>query len=202
MSSASDHELLRAWSRGDNESGSSLVERHFATVHGFLHDKVEAAVVDDLVQVTFVACMEQSSRFRGTASVRTWLLAIARNKLYSYWRSLDTARRARRRVEDLTIEELLPTPSSMVGRQERQRVLVRALRRLPVELQLLLELLYWEELSYVELAAMLEIPVGTVKSRLNRARELLVDALHTCGVDPATTTSTIELDQWIRTLGR
>lgn len=162
-----DAELLAAWSRGDDRSGSVLVERHFSAVHGFLHDKVQAGAVDDLVQRTFIACMEQRDRFRGAASVRRWLLAIARNQLYSHWRSLDAARRATKRLEEYTIEALLPTPTGVVARHEQQRVLVRALRRIPVDLQLMLELLYWEELSYAELSEVLDLPLGTVKSRLN-----------------------------------
>lgn len=198
-----DVELLAAWSRGDDRSGSALVERHFSAIHGFLRDKAEPSAVDDLVQRTFIACMEQRGRFRGAASARGWLLAIARNQLYSYWRGLDAARRATKRLEEQTIEMLLPTPTGVVAQHEQQRVLVRALRRIPVELQLMLELLYWEGLSYAELSQMLEVPVGTVKSRLNRARELLLEALRTVGApEHVTKSTTVQLEDWIRSLDR
>ena len=112
-------------------------------------------------------------------------------------------RRVHGKLEDLSVEDLVPTPSLVVARREEQRLLVRALRKIPVELQLLLELFYWEGLGHAELVEMLEMPVGTVKSRLNRARELLADALRKVGApDEVTKSTSIELEAWVRSLGR
>jgi RNA polymerase sigma-70 factor (ECF subfamily) len=70
---------------------------------------------------------------------------------------------------------------------------------LPVDLQVALELHYWEDLSTAELAGILEIPQGTVKSRLRRAREALVTAIEQLSTDPQQRRETIDnLDQWAR----
>lgn len=69
--------------------------------------------------------------------------------------------------------DLAPGLSSVAVQRAEQRLLVAALQRIPLDLQMAIELYYWEELSVAELATALEIPPGTVKSRLHRARELL-----------------------------
>ena len=199
----SDRELLAAWHGGDRSAADALIGRHFAVVHGVLRDKVETGALDDLVQRTFLACLERRATLRDEGSFRAWLLGIARNVLLMHWRDLATTRRVHGKLEDLSVEDLVPTPSLVVARREEQRLLVRALRKIPVELQLLLELFYWEGLGHAELVEMLEIPVGTVKSRLNRARELLADALRKVGApDEVTKSTSIELEAWVRSLGR
>lgn len=203
MSATDDATLLAAWRAGDRAAGESLVERHFSVVHGFLRDKVDAAAIDDLVQRTFVACVEHQHKFRGEGSFRAWLLGIARNQLLMYYRGLDAARRARDRIETLTVEDLVTSPSRVVAHKQEQTILLRALRRIPLASQLVLELFYWEGLDHAETAQVLEVAVGTVKSRLNRAREQLVDALRELGAPDAITHSTVvELEAWVRSLGR
>lgn len=195
--------LLAAWREGDRAAGEVLVERHFSVVHGFLRDKVDADAVDDLVQRTFIACVEHQRSFRGDGSFRAWLLGIARNQLLMHYRSTDASLRAQHRIESLPVDELVASPSRVVAHREEQAVLLRALRRIPLELQLILELFYWEGLDHAEVAQVLEIAVGTVKSRLNRARERLVDALREIGAPDAVTCSTVvELEAWVRSLGR
>ena len=67
--------------------------------------------------------------------------------------------------------------STLLFRRAEERALVQALQGMPVELQIVLELYYWEELSVDEVAAAVEVPPGTVKSRLFRGRQLLREAL-------------------------
>jgi RNA polymerase sigma factor (sigma-70 family) len=132
---------------------------------------VEAA--EDLTQQTFMGLVQGKDRFRGEASFRTYLFMIARKRLYSYLRKAkadqDTAPWSERSVADLG----LPSPSRAVAQHQEQRLLLLALRRLPLEMQVALELFYWEELTVTEIADVLETPVGTVKSRLQRARARL-----------------------------
>jgi RNA polymerase sigma factor (sigma-70 family) len=198
-----DASLLSAWREGDRSAGELLVERHFAVVHGFLRDKVDVDAVDDLVQRTFVACVEHQRKFRGEGSFRAWLLGIARNQLMMHYRSKDASTRARDRIEALSVDDLVTSPSRVVAHKEEQAILLRALRRIPLDSQLVLELFYWEGLDHAEVAQVLEIAVGTVKSRLSRARERLVDALRELGAPDAVTRSTVvELEAWVRSLGR
>src|SRR4051794_26389001 len=88
-----DAELLADWSLGSSAAGEELIERHFMAVRRFFLNKA-GCEVEDLVQETFLACVEARTRFKGQASFKTFLLAIARNQLLKHMsrqrnRSLD-----------------------------------------------------------------------------------------------------------------
>lgn len=169
----SDHDLLSAWDRGDQEAGNELLVRHFTRVSRFFRDKVPDAALEDMVQRTFLGCLEARTRFRAEGSFRAFLLGIARRQLLLFIRE----RHKHGDPRDTSLRDLGPSPSSVFGRQEQEQRLLVALRSLPVDLQLALELSYWEGLSIAELAEALDVPPGTAKSRLFRARRLLRDAL-------------------------
>ena len=166
-----DAELLERWHAGDGAAGNTLFERYFDVLYRFFRNKVDDGI-DDLLQETLLACVRGRERFRGEATFRTYLFAIARNVLYGHWE-----RRARRAADvdvgELSIEAMSTSPSGVIGRAAEHRLLVRALRAIPLELQVVLELHFWEDLSGPELAVVLDIPEGTVRSRLRRAREQL-----------------------------
>ncbi len=191
-----DFELLEAWSRGDRKAGDRLFSRHFDSLYRFFHRKVEGEV-DDLLQRTFLACVEGRERFRKQASFRTFLFAVARRQLYKYWRD-------RKPQADITLSclcDLSPTPSQIIAGNEQQRLLLRALRQIALELQIAVELYYWEDMTGPELAAVLGIAEGTVRSRLRRAREALVQAIEALESNPETLRTTVDnLERWARSL--
>ncbi len=116
--------------------------------------------------------VKSRDRFRGDASFRTYLFTIARNELYAAFRKC----RRDRAIFDPAIHSVLDmgtSPSSAIGKKDEQRLMLQAMYRLPVELQIVLELFYWEDMSSDELGTILDIPVGTVKSRLRRAKASL-----------------------------
>ncbi len=195
-----DAALLEAWRRGDKRSGSALFARHYKAVHRFFSSKVNASDLGDLIQSTFLACVEASERYRGDGSFRGYLLGIAYRLLCRHYRS---RRRERARIDftSVTAYDLAPTPSQVVADQAEQRLLLAALRRISVEHQTLLELFYWEGLSAGASAAVLGIPVGTAKSRIRRARQLLHAQLEALAASPALLESTImNLDGWAQGL--
>lgn len=175
--SSQDTELVAAWRGGDARAGEQLIQRHFDAVERFFRTKA-AGEADELVQQTFLRCAEGRDRFRGEGSFKAFLFGIARNVLLEHVR----AKARERRMVDVdlgvtSIRDLAPGLSTAAWRHREQRRLIETLQTLPVELQMLLELAYWEELSEAELAAVLEIPRGTVKSRLFRARALLREGM-------------------------
>jgi RNA polymerase sigma factor (sigma-70 family) len=164
-------ELLAAWRAGDKAKGERLFELHFDALYRFFSNKADAADVADLVQSTFLACLEAVQSFEHKCSVRTYFFAVARHQLFHHYR-------ARRRQPELdfavsSIADLGPSPSSIVRRGEQNRLLAEALERLPLDLQIALELRFVEDLSGPELAQVLEVPEGTVRSRLRRGLEAL-----------------------------
>lgn len=194
--SASDDELFRAWQAGDRRAGEALFERHYDALDRFFVNKVGDRA-GDLVQRTFVACIEAAARFRGESSFRTFMFAIARNQLLKHLRDHG---RERDRLDpaSTSICDLDPSPSVVAARREQERQLLAALRRLPLDEQIALELHYWEQLSATEIAGVLEIPVGTAKSRLRRAHDRLEAAL--AGPDPAKAATLDDLERWAREL--
>jgi RNA polymerase sigma-70 factor (ECF subfamily) len=189
-----DSALFRAWRDGDAGAGETLFERHFDAVFRFLRSKVGDAA-DDLVQDTFLACVRGRERFREEASFRTYLFAAARHKIIDHWRA-----RAKRQTDDLdevTAHDLGPSPSSLLNQAEDERLLVMALRRIPLDLQMAIELYYVEGLKSREVAEVLGIPHATVRSRLRRGLALLREWAERLSESPEVTSTTMRrLDAW------
>jgi RNA polymerase sigma-70 factor (ECF subfamily) len=171
-----DAALLEGWSEGDRTCGEALVARHYESVLRFFRTKA-GPDADDLAQRTFLRCVEAGKRFKGEASVRSFLFGIARNVLFEHIRSRVRDGKVDPDFGVSSILDLNPRASTLAFRKAEQRRLVQALQNTPLETQIVLELYYWEELSVDEVARVVEIPPGTVKSRLHRGRELLREQL-------------------------
>jgi len=135
---------------------------------------------------------------RGQSSLRTYLYAIARNELFAYLR-----KRQRHRNDldfaELSLEALGTSPSSYVARGEAQKLLLHALRTLPLEQQLLLELHYWEDMDSTELAEVMALGEGAVRTRLSRARKTLRERMDAMVDSPLPAhASDDDLDAWAR----
>jgi RNA polymerase sigma-70 factor (ECF subfamily) len=190
----SDLELLDAWRAGDRKAGEVLFDRHFDAIARFFRNKV-AEAADDLVQQTFLGCLEARDRFRGHSSFRTFLFAIAHNVLGKHWRG--------RKGDDAvdlgthSVHDLAPGLATVLGRAQEQRLLADALRRLPLELQVALELHYWEKLTAAEIGEVIGAPEGTIKTRIRRARELLEAKIAELAASPDLRNSALAgLDEW------
>lgn len=170
---SSDAELFAAWCEGDNKAGNTLLGSHFSRLYCFFHNKA-ADQTEDLIQQTMIACLEARTHVRDHSSFRAFLLGIARHKLYDFLRG---AARSRTDFGVSSIRDLRPSPSSMLARDRAQITVLESLQALPVSLQVVLELHYWDELRVRELADVLEVPEGTVKSQLRRGREALAKEL-------------------------
>jgi RNA polymerase sigma-70 factor (ECF subfamily) len=171
---ASDIELLERWREGDNAAGGALIKRHFAMLHRFFSSKARGQE-EDLIQTTFVACVEARDAFRGDSSFKTYLFRLARFQLLMHYRKT-----YRTRDIDFTttsVCDLGTSPSGALVRREESELLSRALQLLPVDQQIALELTYWEGLAAKEVAEVLGIAENTVYSRLHRAREHVREAL-------------------------
>lgn len=193
-----DRELLGAWKGGDRDAGEALFARHFDDIFRFFRRKIGGDVAD-LVQQTFLACLEGVDSFRGDCSVRTYLFAIARNRLFSYFR--DKQRDASIDFSVSSLRDLGESPSQQLARRGDNALLAGALELIPLELQLVIELHYWEDLTGPEIARVLDIPEGTVRSRLRRALEQLRTVLSRAESSSATRWPTVDsLAEWARSM--
>jgi RNA polymerase sigma factor (sigma-70 family) len=194
---ATDVELLEAWRAGDRHAGEALFERHFRSVYRFFRTKgVEA--VDDLVQQTFLGCVEGRDRLRSEASFRTYMFAVARNQLFRHWKQRGAVRDDAE-FESRSLHDMSPTASKVLVRRAEERALLEALRRIPVVFQIALELYYFENMRGPEIAAVLDVPEATVRSRLRRGTEHLRRQLEAVAESPDVLHSTLtNLDEWAR----
>lgn len=193
----SDFELLKAWREGDVQAGEALFARHFDGLCRFFRNKVSEGV-DDLIQRTFLLLVERRDQFEGRSSFRTYLYVVARHELY---RELGKRRRAEDKLDPLEVSviEISPSPPSVMARKREERALLEALRRIPVEHQVTLELYFWENMTAGAIGEILEVPEGTVRTRIRRARTLLaaqLEAIEAGGAPLETTDANIE--QWAR----
>lgn len=196
-----DFALLDQWGSGDRGAGNTLLMRHFDTVYRFFVGKIgNDTDVDDLIQRVFLACVESRDRFRREAAFRTFLLAVARHELFRHFRQNRTRGKRSGSLGSMSVAELAEGGGSVraaMVRREEERLLLSALREIPLDLQITIELHYWEGLTTAELATVLEIPQGTVKSRLRRAREALHEAMARISKDAGTLESTISnFEHW------
>ncbi len=174
--SQSDSDAIGA-SLADPSAFGVIFERHYDAVHGYLQRRLDEHLADELAAQTFLVAFDGRSRFdRGRSDSRPWLFGIATNLAHNH--------RRREIVELRAIAAM--TPENGVGIDgvearvdaERMRsLLAEALAELPTEESDVLCLLVWAELSQTEIADALAIPLGTVKSRLSRARGRLQSAL-------------------------
>ncbi len=142
-------------------------------LYRFFINKVGDAT-EDLVQQTLMSCMRYRDSMRESGAFRMFLFRIARSRLYDYIRAL---RRRNGHLEvdfgAISVAEGGTSNTSLLGRERAAIEVCDALRSIAVDLQLVIEMHYWEGLSTAEIAEAIEVPQGTVKSRLRRARTAL-----------------------------
>jgi RNA polymerase sigma-70 factor (ECF subfamily) len=192
---SSDAELLAAWRAGDKHAGEQLCRRHAPAIVRFFRNKVSSPV-EDLVQATLLALLEGHERLTDPSKVRGYLFGIAHNVLRGHLRELSRGRQFDEGVSSLA--ELDPGPTSALARKREQQLLLLALRRLPIQHQVALELYYWENLNTVEIAEILGLSESATRSRMVRARSLLETELGKLAESQVELHSTIErLDGWV-----
>lgn len=199
---AGDSELLQQWRDGDKTSGNELFRRHFRSIRRFFRNKVSPDDVEDLIQRTFAGCVEGRDRFRGDASFRTFLFAVARRQLFKFLR--DRASRERRVDPDFgvsSIHALGKTPSSLLAKQQDHQLLLQALQRVSVEHQTMLELFYWEQLPGSEIAQVLSIAEATVRTRLFRGRAAVEKAFQDLAAGHVKPDPDFDIEAALRKLG-
>ena len=175
-----DPELLDRMAGGDREALAIIFRRHHATVYRFSRQmlgSIEAA--EDVTQDVFVALTKAAGRFDpAVASLSTYLYGIARNLV------LQRYKRSRARIEvnidaiagqDEAPFAISSDPAEAIARAQASRGLRQAILRLPVHYREVVVLCELNGLSYEDAAAIIGCPVGTVRSRLSRARQMLIE---------------------------
>ena len=189
LNACSDEDLLGRFCRGQTEAFGVLVRRYESELHGYLRRYLgDSNLAEDVFQNTFLQLYLKSHQYEAGRPVRPWLYTIATHQ------AIDALRRnARHQVLSLEqkredsgngeIRSLLdglesrgPAPLDNLSAQERKERVRASVDRLPDFLREVVILAYYQGLKYREIAEILDIPVGTVKSRLHAALNKLQEA--------------------------
>jgi RNA polymerase sigma-70 factor (ECF subfamily) len=168
---AVDRDLVLRAKGGDREAFGILVRRYQRRVFALgLRWFRNADDADDVVQETFLRAWRALDRFEEDRPLAPWLLRIASN-----WARTQVETRKRRGGEELdeSIRWEGPSPEEELDKGRRREAIVRAVEELPEDQRVVLHLRVSEGLSYREISDTLDVPIGTVMSRLSRARETL-----------------------------
>lgn len=189
--SAVEIEFIERLKAGEAKAFDLLVTRYANDIYALLYRITEdAEEAGDLTQETFLSALKAVKKFRGEADLKTWLFRIAINESrnrFRWWK-----RRFKEKTVSLdapvgedgktSLGETFPsnfaTPEENALRRERERALCRALNDLPEIFREVVVLCDIEGISYEEIASILEINLGTVKSRIARGRQELRRKLH------------------------
>ncbi len=176
-----ESDLIRRAQSGDTEAFGALVTRHERFVYNLALRVIgDAQEAEDLAQEAFVRAWLALANFRGQAQFRTWLFRIVTNLCYN---RLPGLRRELSAFGDDCLMEApddAPAnadPAASLEASEQQANLHREIDGLPESYRLLIVLRYQQELSYEEIASVVNLPLGTVKTGLFRAKERLRLAL-------------------------
>ena len=175
--SDTDQQLVQRAQRGDLRAFDLLVLKYQGRIGALVSRYVsDAGEVEDVTQEAFIKAYRALDKFRGDSAFYTWLYRIASNAAKNH-----LVAKGRRPGADTTIEDAeafeqagliseSSTPEAVVMSEELAQVVTEAMNALPEELRAALTLRELEGLSYDDIAAVLECPVGTVRSRIFRAR--------------------------------
>jgi RNA polymerase sigma-70 factor (ECF subfamily) len=174
-----DAECVKRVQRGDTQSFEILVRRHqnttFNLIYRFLGDYDEAT---ETAQEVFLSAYKSIQQFRGDSTFSTWLYRIAFNHASSRRKSLNSKLQRQVALEDdVVLVDCGADLETSAERKEIQRCVQQALNSLDVDDAQIILLRDLQDASYEDIAQTLDVPVGTVKSRLHRARQALRTSL-------------------------
>jgi RNA polymerase sigma factor (sigma-70 family) len=174
-----DQMLIRAVAQGDERAFDQLYERHGVAILTYLLRQLDnRQLAEEILQDVLLAIWQAAPRFEGRSKVRTWMLSIARHHAIN-------VRQRKLATREIPLHDQTPDhdtgPLEKIERGMKHAKVREALQQLEPDLREILELTFYYELSGLELAEMLGIPLGTLKSRLHRAKSALRDLLYSRG---------------------
>lgn len=181
IDSRSDEQLLAEHLKGDSEAFSALVRRYQRDLYHFLlRFLANPMAADDVFQETFLQVFQSAGTFEPGRAFRPWLFAIAANKARDYLRSkvrkqafsLQTSdQTTRQTIDSRLVQTSEQNPVNHLEESEIQHRINETIQRLPHHLREIILLAYFHQMPYRQIAEVLNVPLGTVKSRLHTAVE-------------------------------
>lgn len=192
MANTDDRLLVRRALDGDQNAFEALYRTHRSQIHGVIARRTsDRDAVEDLAQVTFMRAFRALGSFRGESAFSTWLTQIALNVSKSHMRSRQVKEGWLREVADpealrAAHRELRPyeDPERALHQKQRRELVRRSIESLPDRYRRAMWLHYVMDWSYEEITHALQVPIGTVKTWLCRARRQLEGEFRKLGLQP------------------
>lgn len=198
-SDISDFQLLEQWRGGDQRSGAMLVSRYMAVLSRFFRNKLRNPDdANDLVSETMLACTKARDIIE-EVDFRRYVFGVAFNQLRKHYRRGVKRGREHDDFSDICVGERdnPASPVTLMARRGETRLLVRALRRIPLNQQLVLEMSFFEGMSAPDISEIIDIPTSTVYTWQRRGKLRLAEVMRELADDPAQYESTMsDLESW------
>lgn len=184
-SSLEDDKLVKKAIGGDESAYKQLVDKYERALYFHILKMIkDKEQVEDLVQESFVKAFDNLNTYSTNYAFSTWLYRIATNHTIDYLRkkklntlSIDEPMKTKDGEMDMQLEDESAGTDRDIIRKQRQKIVQNAINNLPEKYRKVIEMRHMEEKSYKEIASVLDLPLGTVKAHIFRARELLYKAL-------------------------
>ena len=187
MIEAGEAELLRRCRKGDQDAWSELFDRHYAAAGRFIHQLSASFIPEDIEEIcqeTFLTVVKNISSFEGRSQFQTWVFRIAANKAHDFLERQQAAKRGGGQAtislqaedpEGRTLDppSIAPGPDAVLLNEENMELVVQALQRIGQPCREVIELRYFADLSYEEIADELRMNPKTVSSRLSKCLDRL-----------------------------
>lgn len=183
--SQQDREWAQRAKEGNEVAYQKIVDRYRKSLHYYISKMVrDQKVVEDLVQETFMKAFDNISSYSTDYAFSTWLYRIAKNHTIDYLRkkklntlSIDEPVQTKEGEMQMELPDKKEETDRDVIRKQRKKIIQQAIDNLPDKYQSVIKLRHMQEKSYQEISDELDLPLGTVKAHIYRARELLYKAL-------------------------
>ncbi len=174
-----EQKLIKQISKGDEEAFRRLYDFTSRSVYQYIYSFVNNhETVEDLMIETYMQVWLSAKRFRGDSKVLTWIFGIARNL------TMNEIKKKEYRYSELTnLESQKAEQFKLISKNESDYLITMALKKLSIKHREILDLLFIHELTYEEVAKILNIPLNTVKTRIFYAKEKLREILENMGVN-------------------
>jgi RNA polymerase sigma-70 factor (ECF subfamily) len=179
-----DDELVKRVCMGETQVFRLLIERHQQHIFNLCYRMLQQLEdAEDATQEIFLKAYDSLKAFRGESRLKTWLCRIARNECLNRLRhepmvSLDEPfDESSTTAEGFQVVDSAPSPLELIEQEETKSAVHAAINELPPQYRWVITLFHLNELSYDEIAQVMEVQIGTVKTHLFRARELLKSKL-------------------------
>lgn len=183
----SDLELIKTALKGDNVSFARLLDKYYDSIYYMLLTRVKSEIdAEDLTMETFGKAFNSLTQYTPEFAFSTWLFRIATNNYIDFLRkskkqtySIEQCIEGNEQDTAAQISTTNPNPEELIIKEQKAEVLLEIIETLKPRYRQLIHLRYYKEYSYEEIAQHLDLPLGTVKAQLYRARELLYPLIKT-----------------------